>query len=306
MGHDGERARQSAEFIPALQHRRRSQIARGYLSHAVGQHQQRARQLSAEQHSQQHGAEHRQEQTERERAYVHAPKALARQRPLLVFAVGFLHGQRVGDDGGRQWLRHLQIARLRIEIEARSLDQRQGTNGGGRRRVGARRRDFVQPFDVRHRSVGTHLPQLLLCRPFGTELKTGGAGTCDQLTGARPEHHVAGAQLVTNALQHEASAGVGDFGKWAAGNACFGSEFVGQGIERGTTEVEPGVERTFDLDVEPALDRPCNELIGHHVHKRARHHADECKDRRKLDEQPAAELALLQPTQQPESDPSDH
>ncbi|MDT4841471.1 hypothetical protein FQZ97_753240 [compost metagenome] len=92
LGHDGERAREAAQLVLALQHGGGPQVAGGHLAHAVGQHEQRPCELVAEQHGQQHRAEHGEEQAQRERADVHAPQPLAREGPLLVLAVGFLHG----------------------------------------------------------------------------------------------------------------------------------------------------------------------------------------------------------------------
>ena len=104
LRHLGERARQAAEFVLALQRRLGRQVARRHLAHARGQQQQRPRELVAQDDRQQHRAEHRQEQAQGQRADVHAAQALAGQRALLVLAVGLLHRERVGDQRRRDRL----------------------------------------------------------------------------------------------------------------------------------------------------------------------------------------------------------
>ena len=97
----------------------------------------------------------------------------------------------------------------------------------------------------------------------------------------------------------------GTLASCALAGARLVRQVVGQRVERGTAEVQAGIERALDLDVEPALDRAGDELVGHDVHQHAGHHADQREDGGQLDQQPAAELALPQPPQQPERDPSD-
>jgi hypothetical protein len=88
LGHVGKCAGQATELVLALQRHFGRQVAGSHLAHAVGQQQQRAHDLVAQHHRQQHRAKHRQEQAQRERADVHALEAFARQRALLVLAVG--------------------------------------------------------------------------------------------------------------------------------------------------------------------------------------------------------------------------
>jgi hypothetical protein len=48
-GHVGERARQAAELVARGEHRLGAEVAGGHLAHAVGQQQQRPRELVAQQ-----------------------------------------------------------------------------------------------------------------------------------------------------------------------------------------------------------------------------------------------------------------
>ena len=98
LGHGRERAREATQFIVALQDGLGAQIAGGDFAHAVGKQQQWPHQLIAEQHRQQHGTKHRQKQTQRERADVHAAQSATGQRAFLVLAVGLLHGDGVGHE----------------------------------------------------------------------------------------------------------------------------------------------------------------------------------------------------------------
>jgi hypothetical protein len=95
LRHVGERPRQAAEFVLALQHRLGRQVAGRHFAHAGGQQQQRPRQLVAQQHGQKMAPN-----TDRNRLRVSVPmymrRSPARQRALLVFAVGLLHRDGVG------------------------------------------------------------------------------------------------------------------------------------------------------------------------------------------------------------------
>ena len=108
--HLGERAGQPTQLVLALQHRLGRQIACGHLAHALGQQQQRAGQLVAQQHGQDHRTKDGEKQAERQCADVHPPQATPGQRTLLVFAVGLSHEDGIGHQGRWQRLCDLQEA----------------------------------------------------------------------------------------------------------------------------------------------------------------------------------------------------
>ena len=141
--HVGEGARQPAELVARGEHRLAAQVAGGHLAHAVGQQQQRAHQLVAQQRRQQHRAEDRQHQRQRQRADVHAAQAAARQRALLVLAVGRLHRQRIGRQLPRHRLHRQQeavLAGLERDLGvAAPAPARARARRGARRRPAARR-----------------------------------------------------------------------------------------------------------------------------------------------------------------------
>ena len=107
LGHQREGARQAAELVARREHLRRAQVAAPDLAHALGQQQQRPRELVAEHHREQHRAEHREDQRQRQRADVHALEALAGERALLVLAVGALH---------REGLKRMYIGTLTLAL----------------------------------------------------------------------------------------------------------------------------------------------------------------------------------------------
>ena len=104
LGHLGERSRQAAELVVRPKHRLRAEVAARHLAHALGKQQQRLRQLVAERDRQQQRAEHGEHECQRQRADVHLAQARARERALLVLAVGAGDRERVGGQAGRERL----------------------------------------------------------------------------------------------------------------------------------------------------------------------------------------------------------
>ncbi len=88
-----------------------------HLAHPFGQQQQRPHKLVAQRDGKQHGAEHCQEQGQRERPEVHALEPVAGQRTLLVLAVSVLHCQRIGGDAGRHDLDKLQVPGFAAQVD---------------------------------------------------------------------------------------------------------------------------------------------------------------------------------------------
>ena len=106
--HVGKGTRQTIEFVAPLQRGLWRQIACCDLPDAIGQQEQRARDLVAKQHRQQHRTKNRQKQAQCQGADVHPAQAVTRQRALLVLAIGFRHRQGVGHQGRWQRLCHHQ------------------------------------------------------------------------------------------------------------------------------------------------------------------------------------------------------
>ena len=85
------------------------------------------------------------------------------------------------------------------------------TVAGGK--AGARRRGFVEAFDVGNGAVRAHLPQLLDGRPLGVQLKARGAGACNELprwnrAGGRVWRGLTNRRLSERAMCHAALQGV--------------------------------------------------------------------------------------------------
>ena len=197
LGHVGKRAREAAQFVVAVQHRFGPQVAARHLAHAFGQQQQRPRQLRSQQHRQQHRAEDRQKQTQREGADVHLAQPAAGQRALLVFAVGFLHGNRVGHEVGRQVFGDLQKAVAAGQAEVGVTDQRQRADAGLGRGSACRPGQRVfKAFDLGGHPLAARQPELLRRGPVGLQDKARLAGAGDQLAGGAPEHQVFDADLL--------------------------------------------------------------------------------------------------------------
>jgi hypothetical protein len=142
-------------------------------------------------------------------------------------------------------------------------------------------------------------------RPLGVEQETRLAGTGDQLAVGAPQDQVVGRELLAHAVQRQAGCGVRRLGQLVGCRAGLVGQVVGQGIERRAPQAQAGVQRAFDLDVEPALDRARDELVRHHVDQHAGHQAHQGEDQRQLDEQPAAELAAAQSRGEAHRHPAD-
>ena len=123
--HLGKRTGQLTELVSALKHRFGAQIPSRHIAHTLGQQQQWPRQLVAQEHGQQHRAKDRQKQGQGQGSDVHPAQALPRQSTLLVFAVGQLHRQRIGDQIGRQGLGDLQNPVFIQQAQARCRHDRQ-------------------------------------------------------------------------------------------------------------------------------------------------------------------------------------
>ena len=111
------------------------------------------------------------------------PQAFAAQRPLLVFAVGLLHCQRMGDQRRGQRLHGLQQALLAHQPYRTSADQHQGANAC--RRGGLAGRDIVQAFDLRGHALRAQVAQHLRAGALRGQLKPRLPGAGAQATGRR-------------------------------------------------------------------------------------------------------------------------
>ena len=89
------------------EHRLRAEVAARHLAHALGEQQQRLRELVAERDREQQRAEHGEDERQRQRADVHLAQALrGPARAAGTRGRRWLHGQRVGGQAGRQRLGH--------------------------------------------------------------------------------------------------------------------------------------------------------------------------------------------------------
>jgi hypothetical protein len=164
LGHVGKRARQAAPVRRGrAEHGLGRQIARCHLAHALGQHQQGSRQLLAQQDGQQHGAEDRQEQRSASGCRCTCGfKPSRAERALLIFAVGRLHRQGVGDQAARAMgCTTLQAGGRRSPTRPieRALTAAPGRGCAAPRRPCAARDGVVQPFDRTGRSGAACLAQ---------------------------------------------------------------------------------------------------------------------------------------------------
>ena len=282
----------------------RPQVALRHLAHALGEHQQRPGELVAERHRQQQRAEHRQDQRQRQRADVHAAQAVAGQRALLVLAVGGLHRQRIGRQRRCHELGDEQEAVMLAEREVDLRDQRDGADAGrpagrcGRWLAAAVRRLLVEAFELARHRRHARLAQQRRRRPVGGE--AGRAADAEQrLAGAADDRHLARRQLLAQPLQrHRLHVGL-RIGQPLGGQPGLRRQIGDLRVERAAAEIEAGVERALDLDVEPALDAARDELVGDGVDQQPRHHADEGEGGDQPQQQPAAEAATPQPHHQP-------
>ena len=113
-------------------------------------------------------------------------------------------------------------------------------------------------------------------------------------------------ELFAQALQRQRPQVGTGFAESLGGNPGSLTEFTDARIERAATQVQPGIQRALDLEVEPALDAARNELKTHRIDQQARNHADHGEDRGQLDQQPATELAPPQADQQAHRGNRDH
>ncbi len=304
LGHVGKAARQAADLVARGAHRFGREVARRDLLDALGQQQQRPRQLRAEHRGQQHRAEHGQHQRERQRAEVHAAQAVARQRALLVLAVGALHRQRIAGHGRRDRLHDEQEAVFAAEGEvggrqARDRAHTRALHGVGHVLV-------VEAFDLADHALAARLAQQRRARPVGRDHGAAAGGGEQDLPAAADQHHLLRRQLLAHALQRQRRRRAARFGQAVGGGAGLAAEVGDQRVERAAAEVDAGVERVLHPRVEPDLDAARHELHAHGVDQHARHHADQRKDAGQLDQQQAAELALPRADRQPQRRQQDH
>ncbi|MDT4844332.1 hypothetical protein FQZ97_782880 [compost metagenome] len=161
--HVGEGASQTRKLVTRGQFHFGREVALGDLAHAFREHEQRTHQMVAQQHGQQHGAEDGQKEGQRERADVHALQPLASERALLVFAVGHLDGQGIGDQRTRQGHHDLKVTRVFIESESGGLHEGQHLDVRLCHRQAGLHRLFphlFKPLDQHHHPVRAHAAQL--------------------------------------------------------------------------------------------------------------------------------------------------
>ena len=303
--HVSERSRQAAELVARGEHRLGAQVALRDLAHAFGQQQQRPRKLVRQGHREQQRAEHREDQRQRQRADVHLAQPFAAELAQLVFAVGRLHRQRVRGQRRRQQLRDEQVAVLlrQLEVAARHVGECADScaAGGG---------VFFQPFELAHDTRIARGAQQQRRRPLGHQAAGRAAGRRDDLPTGADDRHVLRRQLLAKPLERErlhVDAAVGAALAEALGcEARLRGEVVDLRVECCAAEVQAGIERALDLHVEPAFDAACDELEAHRVDQHAGNHADQREDRRELEQQAAAELAVPHPQQQARRGRADH
>ena len=309
LRHHGEGAGQSAQFVAGGEDLGRTQVAAGHLAHTLGQHHQRPAELVAEAGRHQQRAEDAEDERQRQRADVHLAQTAAAEGALLILAVGGLHAQGIGGQLRRHELGDLQVAVLAAEAEA--VGRHPGDRphaclaGGLVQRVGWGVR--VQTFELGEDAQVARLAHHGAGRPVGQH---GGshhaARRHDHLPGGRQQRHALRRKLLAQALQRQQLEPVGIFGRVFGGQAGLGGDVVDQQLQRGAAEVEAGFERALDLDIEPALDRARDELVGHAIDQRPRQHADEGEDGRQLEQQLAAELAVAHAPRQVGQGDQDH
>jgi hypothetical protein len=86
-GHGVEGLRQRAQFVVGLDDRTRRQVALGHRARALGQHQQRLRQVAGDEEGAADGAEDRQQQGQGQGADVHLAQAGARHEGALWYSL---------------------------------------------------------------------------------------------------------------------------------------------------------------------------------------------------------------------------
>ncbi len=239
----------------------------------------------------------------RERADVHAAQAVARERALLVLAVGSLHRQRIGGQRRRQQLPHHQVALLLAEREVAARDERQRADAGiaGGCGTGV----FVQAFELTDHAAQPRLAHHRGRRAVGHETDAA-AGRHQGLAGGADDGDVLRRELFAQALQRQRLRGARGFAEFLRGQPGAPGQFVDQRVERAAAQIEAGIECGLHLHVEPALDAARHELVAHQVDQHTRHHAHQRKDRGQLEQQAAAELAAPNPQRKAHGRHADH
>ena len=304
--HVGEGAREAAQLVARGEHRLGGEVALRHLAHAVGQQQQRPRQLRAQQDRQQHRAEDGEDERQRQRAQVHAAQAVARQRPLLVLGVGVLHRQRVGRQRARQRLHEQQEAvllgrdRQRAAGHARQRPHPRADAAGGGQRL------LVEAFDLAGHADLAGLAQQRGAGALGRAAAGAAAGTDEQLAAAADERQLGHAALLAQPLEPERRRRRAAVADALGGQPRLARKVGHQGVEGALAQRQAGIQRLRQPHVEPGLDAARHELVGHSVDREARQQPDQREDAGQLDQQPAAELAAAQPQHQAHRGKADH
>ena len=287
LRHVAKGAGEPAQLVAAVQRGFRCQVTARHLAHPFSQHQQRLRQLVAQNHCQQHCAEYRQKKTQCQGSDVHLAQTTPGQRALLVLAVGILHSDGIGHQRGGQGFNYLQKTHLAQHIDVGAVNHcysldtwRLDLGGSARCCRGAAGSQFTstfeagssnvfQPFYLRDNPLATGIAQLLRRRPFRLQQETGFTRAGDYLARPIPQHHVAHQQLIPQTLQWQADAGVRRVSQLAGRLLGFVRQVIGQGVQRGTAQIQTCSQRAFDFHIKPAFNGPRHKLIGHGVNHQA-------------------------------------
>ena len=281
LRHVRKRPGQAAQLVFALQCQFGPQVARRHLAHAVSQQQQGTRQLIAQQDGQQDGTQHGQEQAQCEGADVHAPQAITGQGPLLVFAVGGLHLQRVVDQRGGQLLGHHQQTPVFAQGQAplrkqhQDLDSALVTTGDG----------FVQPLHPGQTAVLPSLPQLLGRGAVGPELKARRASAGHHLPPQAPDGHIAGTQLGADFFSREGRVELAGFCPVGGGGTALLVQVFAERVQGGPPQVQACHQGRLHFHVKPAFDRARDELVRHHINEQTGDDTHQGKNASELDQQ---------------------
>ena len=286
-----------------------AEVAQGHFTHPFGQHQQGTRQLVAQQHGQNDGAQDRQKQAQGQGGNVHALQAHPTQSPLLVLAVGDFYRQGIGDQGIRHRHRHLQNAGLCKQPQPRRWHQRKSTDVGAptwRAIVGRVQLQLVQALDHGHGGLVFESPQNGRRGALRTELKARSACTGQNRAIHGPGHHIVGTQLLADAVHHQGHRRAIQIPQRFSGHLGFFGPITGQGVQGRSPQTDPRRQSAFHLHVKPALNGARDKLIGNPVNQQPRHEANKGKDGGQLDQQLTAIAPLLEPPIQTQSGPHDH
>ena len=217
-----------------------------------------------------------------------------RERALLVLAVGGLHGERVGRQRRRQRLRDAagsaparRAPKLVLGISATAAHARAvAGRSPARPRRGLRAGSTTRCVRAWRSCCGAGRSGIRLEARLPPVASSVCPAAADDQTSLRR-------QLLAHALERErlgrARRRLGQRARPRA-RVLLARSLTSVSSVR-AAEVQAGVERALDLDVEPALDGARDELVAHRVDQHARHDADQREDRRQLEQQPAAELA---------------